>query len=218
MTLKTSARSIDGWSLRQRIPPGTGPHPVFILLHGWTGDETSMWIFASHLPREAWLIAPRGIYSAPIGGFSWQSPTSRLWSWVDDFQPAIEALLGILTPEHFPGSDLGKVNLVGFSQGAAFAYSFALQQPYRTAAVAGLSGFMPGGAEALARNHPLEDKQVFIAHGSDDELVPVARARLAAEVLQQAGAQVTYCEDQVGHKLSANCFQGLQKFFKYQPC
>jgi phospholipase/carboxylesterase len=218
MTLQTSARSIDGWSLRQRIPPGPGPHPVFVLLHGWTGDETSMWIFASHLPREACLIAPRGIYPAPIRGFSWQSPTSRLWSWVDDFQPAIEALLGILTPENFPSGDLGKVNLVGFSQGAAFAYSFALQQPNRTAAAAGLSGFMPDGADALARNRPLEDKHIFIAHGSEDELVPVARARLAAEVLQQAGAQVTYCEDQVGHRLSANCFQGLQKFFKYRPC
>jgi predicted esterase len=52
-----------------------------------------------------------------------------------------------------------------------------------------------------------------MAHGTQDALVPVARARQARQILLEAGAQVTYCEDDVGHKLSASCFRGLETFF-----
>ena len=54
---------------------------------------------------------------------------------------------------------------------------------------------------------------MFLAHGAFDEIVPVGRAREAVKLLGQAGAQVTYCEDDVGHKLSLSCFQSLQTFF-----
>ena len=33
-------------------------------------------------------------------------------------------------------------------------------------------------------------------------------------LLEQAGAQVTYCEADVGHKVSADCLRGLENFFK----
>jgi phospholipase/carboxylesterase len=54
---------------------------------------------------------------------------------------------------------------------------------------------------------------VFIAHGTTDNLVPVEMARESANLLKQAGANVTYCEEEVGHKLSAPCFRGLEAFF-----
>ena len=71
---------------------------------------------------------------------------------------------------------------------------------------------LPQGAEALARNKPLHDKNIFIAHGNQDKLVPVDKARRAVAILKSAGAKVTYCEDDVGHKLSTNCFLGLESF------
>jgi predicted esterase len=55
---------------------------------------------------------------------------------------------------------------------------------------------------------------MFIAHGTDDDRVPVEKARLSAELLENAGAAVTYCEEQVGHKLSAKCFRGLEAFYQ----
>jgi len=32
-------------------------------------------------------------------------------------------------------------------------------------------------------------------------------------MLERAGASVAYCEDEVGHKLSANCLHALENFF-----
>ena len=52
---------LPNWNVRYRGPQGTGYHAVILLLHGWTGDENSMWIFASRLPDQAILISPRGL-------------------------------------------------------------------------------------------------------------------------------------------------------------
>ncbi len=119
----------------------------------------------------------------------------------------------MLNTMHFPNVALSHVSLVGFSQGTALSYTFALMYPERVTSVAGLSGFLPEGAIDLVSSRPLLGKRIFIAHGTRDELVSVERARLAVELLKQAGAQVTYCEDDVGHKLSMSCFHGLQAFF-----
>jgi phospholipase/carboxylesterase len=59
----------------------------------------------------------------------------------------------------------------------------------------------------------LEGKPFFVAHGTRDETVNVERARASIAILEQAGAIVTYCEDEVGHKVSANCLRALREFF-----
>ena len=205
--------------LRARLPGGVGPHPVFLLLHGWTGDETSMWIFAARLPANALLVAPRGLYDSPLGGYSWYPRQEHTWPDVHDFTPAISALVGLLSSaefsSHFPQGDISQLRLLGFSQGAALAYSFALCQALPLRALAALSGFTPDGAAKLADGRPLDSLPVFIAHGERDQLVPIARARQSVEILRQAGAVVSYCEHDAGHKLNAACFRSLQIFFQH---
>jgi phospholipase/carboxylesterase len=172
-----------------------------------------MWVFAARLPKDYLLIAPRGMYPTSRGGYGWHPRDEQGEAWVDDFRPAIEALLELLTPDRFPKANFSQLRLVGFSQGAALTYTFAFLYPGQVISLAGLAGFMPEGASALARNKPLKEKPVFVAHGTKDDQVPIERGRQAVEILELAGAQVVYCEDEVGHKLSAACFRGLQTFF-----
>jgi phospholipase/carboxylesterase len=211
------AFDLAGVTLRQFRPAAPEPLRLTLLLHGWTGDENVMWIFASRLPADVWLAAPRAFHPAPMGGYSWtgaQPDAQRRSLHLDAFRPAVERLLGWLTPENFPGANLDQIDIVGFSQGAALGFSLALLHPERVRAVAALAGFMPQGADEIAAGRPLAGKSVFLAHGSQDEIVPVDRARQAIEILQAAGAQVSYCEDAVGHKLSATCFRSLADFFQ----
>jgi len=205
--------SLGGWTLRLRAPQGPGLSPLFVLLHGWTGDENSMWIFASRLPQNCWMVAPRGPYPTPMGGYAWY-PHRSSWPELEDFRSAVESLSGLLTSENFPGADWGALHLLGFSQGAALACAYALLNPGQVASVAGLSGFVPEEAAALAADGRLNGLPVFLAHGTQDSMVPVALARKSAALLEQAGARVTYCEDDVGHKLSANCFRALAQFYR----
>jgi predicted esterase len=76
-----------------------------------------------------------------------------------------------------------------------------------------LAGFVPAELENLVSQRPLAGKSFFVAHGTRDEAVTIDRARGSIEILEQAGAQVTYCEDNVGHKVSVTCLRALKQFF-----
>lgn len=206
-------RELDGWTVRVHVPTGGGIHPVILLLHGWTGDENSMWIFTSKLPQDAYWIAPRGLYPTPLGGFGWQEQQTKVWPEMADLRPAVEKILSeLLVQEHFPDADFSVFNVIGFSQGAALAFSLAVLRPERVSRVAGLAGFLPIDASAFVQNGQLEGVQFYIAHGTGDTLVPVERAHKAIEVLETGGGSVAACLDDVGHKLGPRCFQGLGEF------
>jgi phospholipase/carboxylesterase len=233
MELKTELITSGDWVFRAQAPEGDGPHPVLLLLHGWTGDEDVMWVFASRLPKHYLMIAPRGRNTSRMGGYGWYPDERRDWPEAKDFYRSVDELMEFIDrlpdaareklssggdQEHawraISKGDYSKLSLVGFSQGAALSYIFSLKNSDRVAAIAGLAGFLPENTESLAENRPLAGKEIFVTHGSQDDIVPVQRARNAVELLERAGARVTYCEEDVGHKLSAPCFNALQKFFK----
>ncbi len=210
--------TINSWVMRVRQPAGEGPFPVILMIHGWTGDENSMWVFAPRLPKNALLIAPRGLFPSTGGGYSWYPKLNTALPWFADLAPAVVKLVDTISVTYFPSGDFSSLHLVGFSQGAALAYTLAIQHPDQIASLAGLSGFLPDGAAAWLQPGRLNGLPTFIAHGTQDERVPVERARASVAQLEQAGANVTYCEDDVGHKLSARCFHGLEAFYARVNC
>ena len=207
----TANNGYGEWVYRTSKPDAAGPHPVILLLHGWTGNENSMWVFTPRLPAKCLFIAPRGLYPAARGGYSWHIQLNT-WPRMEHFQPAVDALMDLLTAKLFPEGDFSELQLVGFSQGAALAYTFTLLHPERVASLSALSGFLPEGATTVPSTTHVNGLPVFITHGTKDGLVPVERARQAAEAMDRVGAKVTYCEHDVGHKLSVNCFRGLETF------
>jgi phospholipase/carboxylesterase len=218
MIKEANVITIDHWIMRIHRPEGEGPFPVFLMLHGWTGDENSMWVFTPRLPDQALLIAPRGIYKAKNSGYSWHPEINKTFPWMIDFNPAVDILLTTITNGNFPEGDFSKLHLLGFSQGTALAYSIIAMHPERVTSVGGLSGFLPDGSSQWLGKGRLNAKPIFVAHGTEDNLVPVDRARMSVDILEKAGADVTYCEDDVGHKLSAKCFHGLEAFYKIICC
>ena len=220
MTVDAAIKSIQvgDWVVKVREPNLKKPWRVILLIHGWTGDENSMWVFSSQLPEDALLIAPRAPYPSTVNGssgFSWRQHKSGEWSWLDDYKPAIKTLNQLIGKvETRFGYDLSSFSVMGFSQGAAVAYVYAILNPERIEKVAGLAGFMPERSEAEIAQRPLEGIPVFVAHGKRDNLIPIERAKMAVDILERAGARVNYCEADVGHKLGANCSRELKKFFR----
>lgn len=195
-----------------RVRPGRESDRLLLLLHGWTGDENSMWLFTSQLPAAFTLLAPRAPHPEPRRGYTWRPVTAQTWGLpsLDDFRPAAQALLDFVDGwSRQAGVQAHPFDVMGFSQGAALAYALALFHPARIGRLAALAGFLPEGAAAQS----LTGKPVYIAHGRQDEIIPVERARQAAEWLEQAGAQVTYCEAETGHKVDPGCLRGLRAFF-----
>ena len=84
--------------------------------------------------------------------------------------------------------------------------------PERIGKLGILAGFVPDGLDEFVAKRVLDGKPVFTTHGTKDERVPVEKARASVKILEQAGAKVTYCEDEVGHKVSLPCLRGLREF------
>jgi len=211
----TSLISFKDWTLRVRESTHQASR-LMLLIHGHTGDENSMWVFARAMPDHYWMVAPRAPYPAESGGYSWRPPQTGNYDQLSlaMLESSAEALIRLV--DEYSASakiDASTFDVMGFSQGAALSGALAFLYPERIRKPALLAGFVPSGLEELVTQRPLEGKQFFVAHGTKDETVSVDRARASIALLEHAGAQVTYCEDEVGHKVSVTCLRALQKFF-----
>lgn len=202
-----------GWILRLRPPQNLAASSrILLLLHGWTGDENVMWIFARGASPDAWIYAPRGPIQAPDGGYGWLPHAEKLPTLADfsrvasDLMDAYVRWTSEAQVAHLP------VDVMGFSQGAAMAYALAAFYPEKIARVIALAGFLPSDETRPGGYDVLQDKPIYIAHGTKDATIPVGLARSAVSRLQSSGARVTYCESDTGHKLSASCLKSLDAF------
>ncbi len=218
----TELIEFNDWTLRVRASQTINPR-LLILIHGWTGDENSMWVFARGLSTDFWMIAPRAPYPADPSGFSWRAPEllTEGRSSLEALRPAADGLVRLIdeysasvTHRGLCQLDALQFDLAGFSQGAAMVNLVAMLYPHRVRKMGVLAGFVPAGLEELISQKPLTGKNIFVAHGTQDNMVPIDHARASIELLEQAGAQVTYCEDEVGHKVSATCMRALESYLQ----
>ena len=211
----TSLTPFKNWTLRIRESAHPAPR-LMLLIHGFTGDENSMWVFARDLPAHYWIVAPRAPYAGDPGGYSWRPPQFDNMDGLslNLLRASAEALIHLVDEySASAGFDASTFDVMGFSQGGAMASLLAFLYPQRIRKIGILAGFVPGGLEELVPQRPLEGKPFFVAHGTKDEMVPIDRARASIEVLEQAGAKVTFCEDEVGHKVSVTCLRSMKNFF-----
>jgi phospholipase/carboxylesterase len=174
-----------------------------------------MWIFTRGLSANYWIIAPRAPHTADPSGFSWRplQATDFGRPSLEMLLPAAKALIKLI--DEYSASvklDAKEFDLVGFSQGAAMVNVIGMLHPHRIRKMGVLAGFVPAGLEELTPQKPLEGKNIFVAHGTQDQMIPIDRARASMALLEQAGARITYCEDEVGHKLSVNCLRALETY------
>ena len=114
-------------------------------------------------------------------------------------QKSIEALL---EREKARGVPARSIVLAGFSQGGAMALHTALRYGERLAGIMALSCSLPLadtlGAEASPANR---DVPIFMAHGTHDPMIPMARAMRAREILSGLGYRLELHEYPMPHSV-----------------
>src|SRR5574340_1027540 len=85
------------WKLRVR-PARAEPGRLLVLIHGWTGDENSMWVFKRELPEYLWIIAPRAPYTTEPSGYSWRLRTDgdHAPPGIQELQNSVDAVLQLV--------------------------------------------------------------------------------------------------------------------------
>jgi phospholipase/carboxylesterase len=114
-------------------------------------------------------------------------------------QRRVEALIA---REKARGIPAKRLVLAGFSQGGAMALQTGLRHPERLAGVMALSCFLPLAdrlaAEAASANR---DVPIFLAHGTHDPVIPLARAEDARALLEGLGYRVEWREYHMPHSV-----------------
>ena len=116
-------------------------------------------------------------------------------------QKAIEALI---EREKARGVPAASIVLAGFSQGGAMALHAGLRHAERLAGVMALSCSLPLADTLAAEGAPANrDVPIFMAHGTHDPMIPMARARRAYETLMGLGYRVEWHEYPMPHSVCA---------------
>jgi phospholipase/carboxylesterase len=115
-------------------------------------------------------------------------------------QGLVEALVA---RERERGVPAARIVLAGFSQGGAIALQTGLRQPERLAGIMALSTYVPISATLEAeRNAANGHVPIFMAHGTQDPIIPLAHARRSRELLERLGYPVEWHEYAMPHSVS----------------
>lgn len=220
-TIKTDVITFNNWTLRVRQSIIEKPK-VLLMIHGITGDENSMWVFGRKFSTSYLILAPRAPFSAQPAGYSWRDVEKSTLQ-TDFGFPTLHALQSsaddlIRLVDEYTASlkiEAHQFDIVGFSQGGAMVSVLSLLYPNRINKMGILAAFVPAGLDEYIAKKSLSGKNVFVAHGTKDETIAIERAYASVELLKQAGAQVNFVQDEVGHKLGANGMKALEEYLQY---
>ena len=125
-------------------------------------------------------------------------------------QTAIEALI---TNEIARGVAANRIVVAGFSQGCAMALMTGLRFGQRLGGIAALSGYLPIAAKTAAeRSTANADVPIFMAHGTRDGVVPIARAEASRNALQALGYAVDWHPYLMEHSVCPQEIADLQRW------
>ncbi|WP_395608082.1 alpha/beta hydrolase [Pseudomonas sp. B22129] len=185
----------------RRRPAHATPRARLVLLHGVGGNETNLAGLINDLPADIELLFVRG--PLPMG------PQRYAWFQVSFIgegprinEPQAEASRQSLI--QFVQNQAPLPTLIaGFSQGGIMSASVALSAPQAVAGFGLLSGrILPELKPAIAARDELEHLCAFVAHGRNDEKLPVFWAERSREMLNALGVPCRYQVYDMAHEMA----------------
>jgi len=164
----------------------TAPKARLILLHGVGSNEANLAPLADALPEALEVILLRGPLQIGPQGFAWYQVnfTSNGPSFNQEQAESSRQLLSRFI-DALPAMP---TVIAGFSQGGIMSASVGLTEPEQVAGFALLSGRMLRELEPrIASTERLKSVRAFIAHGYQDNVLPVAWAQEADAWLERIG-------------------------------
>jgi phospholipase/carboxylesterase len=104
-----------------------------------------------------------------------------------------QAITALIERENARGIGSERIVLAGFSQGGAMALFSGVRYPHSLAGIMGLSCYQVLAPQFAAERQPAnQSTPVFMAHGTQDPMVPLLLGEAACRQLQSAGYQVEW--------------------------
>ena len=205
----------------KREPKTNTENPsLLILLHGYGSNEEDLFSFANELPDDLLIISARAPQNLGPGSYAWYTiHFNNTQGKFSDIPEAIAAREQIAT---FIDEVQAEYNIypnntfiLGFSQGTILSYAVALNYPEKIQKIIALSGYV--NPELLPKNIENIDYSkldLFISHGSVDQVIPVEWAQQAPKFLESLNIKNCYKEYPVGHGVAPQNFFDLKKWLE----
>jgi predicted esterase len=162
---------------------------AMIMIHGRGADAADILSLSQVLDRaDIAYIAPEA------AGHAWYPRpfTAPVEQNEPYFTSALKTIAGLVSDVARAGLPPEKVVLLGFSQGACLALTFAARNPMRYGGIAALSGALIGGTiDPGDYSGSLAGTPVFLGCSDVDPHIPLARVRQSSEIMRGLGGEVT---------------------------
>ena len=192
------------------VPAQTPDALTLLLLHGTGGDENDLLPVGRMLDERAALLSPRGkVLEHGMPRFF-----RRLAEGVFDQEDLVERTqeLAEFVKRAVDEYDIDQRRLfaAGFSNGANIAASLLLTYPRLLAGAILLRAMVPFEPD---RTPDLSGIPVYLAAGRSDQMVPPENTERLAQVLREAGADVTLEWQPGGHGIGPDEIQAARNWF-----
>lgn len=193
--------------------PGNSDRTL-LLLHGTGGNERDLIPLGRDLDSNASLLSPRGqVLENGMPRFF-----RRLAEGVFDLEDlrnrTHELADFVIAAADRHAIDIKKIVAVGYSNGANIAASMLLLRPEVLSAAILFRAMVPLIPETLP---DLSSARVWIGAGSSDPIVPVSETKKLAELLREAGVDVTIRFFQSGHELTPDDVDLAREWLRRLP-
>ncbi|HKJ24366.1 MAG TPA: dienelactone hydrolase family protein [Myxococcota bacterium] len=198
------------------VPAGDGPFPTILALHGWGANAHDLLGLAPLLHGgQALVLAPQGPVAFDVGGgmpgYGWFPITGGAPPSPEEFERGRDALLAFLdaAEKHYP-VDRRKIVVMGFSQGGVMAYDLVLRDPERFCGLVAMSSWYPDlVGQAIQKQDAHANFPVLVMHGTEDPMIPVARAQESRDALLALDMALAYHEYEMGHEIRPEALRDL---------
>ena len=207
----------------------TGPKPTFtiIWMHGLGADGHDFEPVVPELLDKS-LPALRFIFPhAPVRPVTLNNGY-RMRAWYDivgidrrsaeDFagmRDTADAIGDLMKRENDAGIASTRIAIAGFSQGGAMALHIATRSAQKFAGVIALSCYLPLTRELASKRNPANDTTpFFMAHGTQDPVVPYALGDESRQLLAAAGYAVDWHSYPMQHGLCEPEVADIRAFLK----
>jgi phospholipase/carboxylesterase len=128
-------------------------------------------------------------------------------------QASERAIVALIAHEVARGIPAEHIVLAGFSQGCAMALHTGLRLPHRLAGIMALSGYLPLVDRLAAERHPANAQTpVFMAHGTQDPVVVIARGEASRDALAALSQPVAWHSYPMPHSLHPQEISDISAF------
>ncbi|OOG55706.1 dienelactone hydrolase family protein [Polaromonas sp. C04] len=193
--------------LERPATAGTTEPWLLVLLHGVGSNEQDLFGLTPHVPPQFHVLSLRAPYTMGPRAYAWFqfAVTPRGERSIDEAQEAASRkLLAQTVAAAAQQLDVapGRVVVGGFSQGGIMSLSLLLTEPQLLHAAMVLhSRLLPQVLPLAAPAQALQGKQLWISHGLQDQMIPLASAHAAREHVSHLPLTLRYAEFPGGHEI-----------------